>query len=201
MPGEHGLDSRMLSTGEVSHMLQTDHQPFKGALFTPSDYRAEPQRAVPAIARRAKALGARIHERCAVRGLEHSGGRVSAVITERARCAARPWCWRAKCLVAADAPSRPASAAAGRESLRDAFERGTAHYQSGVSCERAAFRRQLRRRLYHCAQRISARLKSPGAIRDMWLYRHVIRTDLPSLKLRIGTKFLRDFFGRVDWRP
>jgi len=197
---EHGLDSRMLSTGEVGHMLQTNHQPFKGALFTPSDYRAEPQRAVPAIARRAKALGARIHERCAVRGLEHSGGRVSAVITEKGpvRCKAvvlAGGAWSRLMLkhLGLHLPQLAVKASVMRSNEAPLIT------QSGVSCERAAFRRR-RDGGYTIARSGSSTFEiTPGAIRDMWLYRHVIRTDLPSMKLRIGTKFLRDFFGRVDW--
>ncbi len=54
-----------------------------GALYSPTDGRAEPQRAAPAIARAAQARGAAILTNCAVRAIETAGGRVSGVVTER----------------------------------------------------------------------------------------------------------------------
>jgi glycine/D-amino acid oxidase-like deaminating enzyme len=46
---------------------------------------AEPRKAAPAIAGAARRLGATIHQRCAVRGLDIEGGRIAGVITERGR--------------------------------------------------------------------------------------------------------------------
>ncbi|WP_181708597.1 NAD(P)/FAD-dependent oxidoreductase [Chthonobacter rhizosphaerae] len=54
-----------------------------GALHTPSDARAEPQKAAPALARLARGLGARIVTGCAVRGFDRSAGRIAGVVTER----------------------------------------------------------------------------------------------------------------------
>ncbi len=69
-----------------------------GGLHTPSDGRAEPDKAAPAIAEAARRLGATLHQGCAARGLETEGGAVSTVVTEsgaiRARavlCAAGAW--------------------------------------------------------------------------------------------------------------
>jgi glycine/D-amino acid oxidase-like deaminating enzyme len=55
---------------------------FRGGLYTPTDAQAEPRLAVPALARRAAALGAVIREGCAVRSLIREGGRVTGVVTE-----------------------------------------------------------------------------------------------------------------------
>jgi glycine/D-amino acid oxidase-like deaminating enzyme len=54
-----------------------------GARSTPSDGRAEPAHAAPAIAVAARRLGATILTQCAVRGIETTGGRVAGVVTER----------------------------------------------------------------------------------------------------------------------
>src|SRR5690606_184107 len=53
------------------------------ALYTPGDGVAEPSMAVPAIARKARALGATLMTNCAVRDIELDCGRVSAVVTEK----------------------------------------------------------------------------------------------------------------------
>ena len=59
---EHQLDTRLLSPVETDALLRQGRRRFKGALFTPSDARAEPKRAVPALARAAAARG-RKHSR------------------------------------------------------------------------------------------------------------------------------------------
>ncbi|MDW5314628.1 FAD-binding oxidoreductase [Rhizobium sp. PL01] len=81
----HGLDTRQIGPDETATLMPGAAVRYKGALYTPSDARAEPQKAVPAIAAGARRAGARIVTACAVRGIEKSGGRISAVITEKGR--------------------------------------------------------------------------------------------------------------------
>jgi glycine/D-amino acid oxidase-like deaminating enzyme len=81
----HGLDTRQIGADETATLMPGAAARYKGALYTPSDARAEPQKAVPAIAAGARRAGARIVTACAVRGIEKSGGRISAVITEKGR--------------------------------------------------------------------------------------------------------------------
>src|SRR5262249_35244972 len=85
---QHELDTRILDATALRGVLRTDAQRWKGALYTASDARAEPGRAVPAIARAARRRGALIFGHCAVRGLDVAAGRVAGVITERGRVAA-----------------------------------------------------------------------------------------------------------------
>lgn len=80
---EYQLDSRLLSTREIENVLPGNKRAFAGALFTPSDARAEPQKAVPAMARALRRHGGQVLTRCAVRGIETKAGRASAVVTER----------------------------------------------------------------------------------------------------------------------
>ena len=54
-------------------------------MHTPTDGRAEPSQAAPAIAEAARAAGATVLTECAVRGIETQGGRVSGVVTEKGR--------------------------------------------------------------------------------------------------------------------
>jgi glycine/D-amino acid oxidase-like deaminating enzyme len=79
------VTSRMIGTEEIPTVLPGIQAKFKGALYTPTDGRAEPQKGAPAIARAAQAHGATILTRTAVRGVETKGGRISGVITERGR--------------------------------------------------------------------------------------------------------------------
>ncbi len=88
---EHGrrydLDTRLIEGEEVAQMLPGARRRFAGALYTGSDGCAEPQRAAPAIAMAARRRGAIILVGCAVRGIETTGGSVSAAITEKGRIA------------------------------------------------------------------------------------------------------------------
>jgi glycine/D-amino acid oxidase-like deaminating enzyme len=82
-----GLDSRLLTRDGLDRALPGLAGSWLGGLSTPSDGRAEPAHAAPAIAQAARRLGATIATQCAVRGVETAGGRVAAVVTERGRIA------------------------------------------------------------------------------------------------------------------
>ena len=95
---EYGIDSRLLGANELKRQLRTPAIERSGAVYTASDGRAEPHKAALAIARAAEREGASVLTSCAVRGLETSGGAVSAVVTEHGSiktsmvlCAAGAW--------------------------------------------------------------------------------------------------------------
>ncbi len=81
------LDSRMLSGTEAAELIPGGTKTWAGAMLTPSDGKAEPQKAAPAIAEGARRHGAHVLTNCAVRGIETGGGRVGGVVTERGRIA------------------------------------------------------------------------------------------------------------------
>ncbi len=83
----HQLDTRLLTGAETLAMLKGAVAPWKGALYTASDARAEPWTAVPALAARAEEAGVLIREGCAVRALDIAAGRVAGVVTEAGRVA------------------------------------------------------------------------------------------------------------------
>jgi len=80
----NGLDTRLLTRAEVAAMLP-HRSDWPGGILTPSDARAEPWVAVPALARAAVRMGVTIREDCAVRALDIAGGRVAGVVTEAGR--------------------------------------------------------------------------------------------------------------------
>ncbi|MDH3616840.1 MAG: FAD-binding oxidoreductase, partial [Gammaproteobacteria bacterium] len=95
---EFGIGTRLLSAAELRQHVSGAAVEWVGALYTETDGRAEPHKATPAIARAAARSGATILTSCAVRGVETSGGRVSAVVTEHGTiktavvlCAAGAW--------------------------------------------------------------------------------------------------------------
>jgi glycine/D-amino acid oxidase-like deaminating enzyme len=95
---EYGVETRMIEGSEINRLVRGSTVNWKGVLYTPSDGRAEPHKAAPAIARAAERSGASVLTSCAVRGIETEGGAVSAVVTEHGTiktsvvlCAAGAW--------------------------------------------------------------------------------------------------------------
>src|SRR5213082_2082016 len=84
---EYQLDTRLIDAAEVARLLPGIAKPWAGALYTPSDGKAEPQMAAPAIAAAARRRGAAVVQGCAVRGIETAAGRIAAVVTEKGRIA------------------------------------------------------------------------------------------------------------------
>ncbi|MCU5774521.1 FAD-binding oxidoreductase [Erwiniaceae bacterium BAC15a-03b] len=84
---DYPVSSQMLDAGQFRQKFPAASLPVKGALYTPEDGRAEPQKVAPAIAEAARRKGAFILTECAVRGIETQAGRVSSVITERGEIA------------------------------------------------------------------------------------------------------------------
>jgi glycine/D-amino acid oxidase-like deaminating enzyme len=79
---DYQVHSRLLTAAEAKEMTPGSIGDWIGGVYSPSDGRAEPAIAGPAIAEGARRHGATLHQNCAARGLETSAGRVSAVVTE-----------------------------------------------------------------------------------------------------------------------
>ncbi|WP_334175046.1 FAD-binding oxidoreductase [Pseudoxanthobacter sp.] len=77
-----GIAAVELSAYEAEATLPAHGQPWVGGLLTPTDGRAEPSVAAPAIAEAARQAGASLHQMTAARGLLVNGGRVAGVVTE-----------------------------------------------------------------------------------------------------------------------
>ncbi|MCX8957800.1 NAD(P)/FAD-dependent oxidoreductase [Erwinia psidii] len=77
-----GFHSQLLSASEARGRIG-GQTAWMGGVWSPGDGRAEPSQAVPALAVGAQQLGVNIQQRCAVRGLDISGGHVTGVWTER----------------------------------------------------------------------------------------------------------------------
>jgi glycine/D-amino acid oxidase-like deaminating enzyme len=76
------IDSRLIGSDEIDRLLPGSGRRWLAALYTPTDGRAEPEKATSAIANAALRHGAAVLQHCAVRGIETTAGRVSGVVTE-----------------------------------------------------------------------------------------------------------------------
>jgi glycine/D-amino acid oxidase-like deaminating enzyme len=84
---QYQVQSHVLRGAALDNVMAGASAHFVGGLHTPTDGRAEPSQAAPAIAEAARALGAHILTGCAVRGLDLKAGRVAGVVTEKGRIA------------------------------------------------------------------------------------------------------------------
>ena len=82
---QYQVDARLLRGAAIDTLVPGASSMFVAAMHTPSDGRAEPSHAAPAIAETARAAGATILTECAVRGVETQAGRVCGVVTEKGR--------------------------------------------------------------------------------------------------------------------
>ena len=78
-----GVKTRMLNSQQATDHGKFTGKVWKGGVHSQMDGIADPGLAVPAVARAVMALGSTVHQACAARGIETTGGAVSAVVTER----------------------------------------------------------------------------------------------------------------------
>lgn len=180
-----GIDTRLLTSAETAKLIPGMASEYPGALHTPSDMRAEPWVAVPALAEIARRAGATIRENCAVRCLDISAGQVTGVVTETGRIA----CGRV--VLAAGAWSALFLANHGAKlpllSVRASVAATTplpAHYTGGASGEKIAFRARADGGYSLAAGGFHELFVGPTALRSLPKYLAQLRAD-PS-----GTRFL-----------
>jgi len=78
-----GVTTFMLSPAEAAERGRATGKAWKGGVFSPTDGTADPSIAAPAVARALMKLGGTVHQMCAARGVELTGGKLSAVVTEK----------------------------------------------------------------------------------------------------------------------
>lgn len=197
----HQLDSRLLSIEETDKLLGQDGRRFKGALHTPSDARAEPALAVPAIARMASDRGAVLLEQCAVRTLETSAGSISAAITERGRVACSTvvlagGVWSALMLrhLGLDLPQLKVRASAQRTTP------GPLISENAIGASGASIRRRADGG-YTIARTGASRFDiTPAAFRHFRAYLPALKDQIGQLKFRFGRPFFEELATSFHWQ-
>jgi glycine/D-amino acid oxidase-like deaminating enzyme len=198
---EHQLDTRLLSPVETDALLRQSQRRFKGALFTPSDARADPKRAVPALARAAAKRGATIHENCAVRSLETQAGKVAGVVTEHGPIACRAvvlagGAWSALFLrhLRFELPQLKVKASVQRTAMAPLIT------ESAVGARRAAFgRRQDGGYTIARSGAVTFDL-TPAALRHFRVFLPALKHRWGDLKLRAGRPFFDELTTSASWK-
>jgi glycine/D-amino acid oxidase-like deaminating enzyme len=198
---DHQLDTRLLSSGETDDLLRQSGRRFPGALHTPSDARAEPGRAVPALARAAGRAGATILEGCAVRSLDTEAGEVTEALTERGPIACRAvvlagGAWSALFLrhLGVDLPQLKIKASVQRTAPAPLIT------QSAIGATRAAFRRRQDGGYTIARSGAVAFDLTPAAFRHFRAFLPALRERWGDIRLRIGRPFVDELTTSARWR-
>ena len=197
---QYQVDARMLRGAAIDTVVPGASGMFMGAMHTPTDGRAEPSQAAPAIAQAARALGATILTECAVRGIETQGGRVSGVVTEKGRIACDT------VVLAGGAWSRLFCGNAGIDLpqlrvLGSVFRTAPLAGAPNVTTSGSVF--AFRKRLdggYTIARR-NANVAdiTPDSFRLLLQYFPTLRQNYGEIRLRLGRRFLEEWGTRRKW--
>lgn len=197
----HQLDTHMLSSEETDRLLGQSGRRFKGALTTPSDARAEPRLAVPAIARLARQEGAVILEGCAVRTVERASGRVSGVVTERGRIgcstvvlAGGAWSSLMMRHLGLDLPQLTVKASVQRTTPAPLIT------ESALGTTGASIRRRADGGYTVARVGASTFHITPRAFRHMKAFLPALKEQISELKFRIGRPFLDEIMTSPRWK-
>ena len=183
----HGLESVLLTAAEVREKLPSLRGEWLGGVLTPSDGRAEPFEAVPALARDCRRRGVTIIEGCAVRGLELSAGRLSAVVTESGsvRCdsvvlAGGAWSSMFLGNLGVRFPQLTVKSTAARTAPVADFFSGSA------SCRGLAFRRRQDGGYTVAPSGFQEHMISCDSVRFLRPFGHVLKRSWNDIRLRFG---------------
>lgn len=196
-----GLDTRLVSGAEAEQLQPGSSRQWKGALYTSADGRAEPFIAAPLIARAAQKRGAKIFTNCAVRGLETSAGRVSAIVTEKGVIACET------IVLAGGAWSRrfchnigiefPQLSVVNSVMRSEPIDVGLMRSCSGG---KFAFRKRLDGGFTVTHRHLSVADIMPDSFRLLLRFLPALRVDWGGIRLRIGRRFIDEARLKRRWK-
>jgi len=197
---QYQVDARLLRGSAIDALVPGASTMFVAAMHTPTDGRAEPSQAAPAIAEAARAAGAAILTECAVRGIETQGGRVSGVVTERGRIACD------SVVLAGGAWSRLFCGNAGIDLpqlkvLGSVFRTAPLSGGPEVTAGGSVFAFSKRRDGGYTIARRNANVAdiTPDSFRLLLQYLPTLRQNYGEIRLRIGRRFLEEWGTRRTW--
>jgi glycine/D-amino acid oxidase-like deaminating enzyme len=197
---EHGVETRFIEGGELAALVRGSTVSWKGALYTPSDGRAEPHKAAPAIARASRRKGVKILTACAVRGIETEGGRVSAVVTEHGTirtstvlCAGGAWTSMFCRSLGVTVPQLKVRGTVARTAPAENVLDGNL-YDSAIALRR---REDGGYTLAHGT--ILDHPITPSTIRFGFKYLPALKMEINNLRLSIGREFIEEWKTPTRW--
>lgn len=197
----YGVDTVLVGPREIAGIAPGAATGYKGALYSATDGRAEPQRATSALTTAARRLGAVIIEGCAVRGIQLGGGRIATVVTEQGEIAC------SAVLVAAGAWSRLFCGNFGLD-LPQLKVLGSvmrtaplsAPIEASVWAGDFAFRRRLDGGYTIANAGMSVASIVPDSFRLFFDYLPALAGERRSIRLRLDGRFIEEWRAPTRWK-
>ena len=200
---QFGIETRFLTNEDVKELIPTMQGEWLGAMYTPSDGHAQPDKATNAISIGAREHGALFRTGEAVEKIEVKDGRVSAVVTDKDRivtrnvvCAAGAWSHRVAKMVGLTLPYRMVRASVGQTNP-------TGHVTDlAVIGPRIAFRQRPTGEFYIAP--------GPGGTDydvDLDSFKHIrlfmpnFRRNREMFKVHIGSALIKDILRSLPGSP
>jgi len=197
---QHQLYSKIVGPDDIAELLPGAARRWAGGVHTPDDGRAEPQMAAPALARGARTKGAAVLTGCAVRGIETSAGRLSAVVTERGRIACSAavlaggaWSFHFCRNIGISLPQLTVRASVFRTSPVDNAPE-TATWAPGFT-----FRKRLDGGYTIANGDVSIADLAPQNFRYMLQFRNLLTKEIRSVRLMLGRRFVDELMRPRHW--
>ena len=196
-----GLDTKLVSGAEAERLQPGSTRPWKGALYTSADGRAEPFIAVPAMARHAQKLGVKIFQNCAVRGVETAASKVTSVVTEKGTIACEQvvlagGAWSRRFLHNLDI-AFPQLTVVNSVMRTEALDAGV---EKSCSGGKFAFRKRQDGGYTIAHRHFSAADIVPDSFRQFFQFLPALKMDWSGVRLRLGRRFLDEARLKRRWR-
>jgi glycine/D-amino acid oxidase-like deaminating enzyme len=197
----YGLESQLLSPQQLYGILHHTSRQWTAALHTPSDGRAEPAIAVPAIARACKTRGVSILENCAVRSISTANQEIDGVHTELGfiKCSSVVCCggaWTSSFLYncGVHMPQLTVKASVVRTAPAPLIFAGNA------SGSRLAFRRREDGGYTLAMGDYLEVFPSLQSLRQFKVFLPLLRSSYKKLNFRLGGNSQEQFYGKRTWQ-
>ena len=195
------IESRIIHKDKLDDIVPGASKRFAGALYTPSDGRAEPTMAAPAIARHIRAMGGQVFTGWAVRGVEMEAGRVSGVVTERGtvKCnavvyAGGAWSRRFLGNLGLDLPQLITLSSV------QATEPLDAPYAASFAGGKYAVRKRADGGYTIAHNAVTVADIIPASFKYLKAFIPALKSEWPNLRLRFGTRFLNEAVMASRWK-
>jgi glycine/D-amino acid oxidase-like deaminating enzyme len=197
---QYQVDARVLRGSAIDTLVPGASSLFVAAMHTPTDGRAEPSEATPAIAEAARVAGATVLTECAVRGIEIQAGRVCGVVTEKGRIgcevavlAAGAWSRLFCGNTGVDLPQLKVLGSV----FRTAPLSGAPEVTAGGSV--FAFRKRLDGGYTIARRNANVADITPDSFRLLLRYLPTLRQNYGEIRVRIGRRFVEEWRTPRRW--
>jgi glycine/D-amino acid oxidase-like deaminating enzyme len=190
---QFGVEAEVIRGADVARLLPGDLRPPLAALYCPTDGRAEPQLATPAMAVAARRAGAVLLTECAARAVETAAGRIASVATEHGtiRCRAAvvaggAWSRRILRDLGITLPQLKVRASVGRSSPVDGAP------EAALWDEQFAFRRRIDGGYTIANGRASVVPLTPDCLRLAARFLPLLRIGAKDIRFTVDARFLTE---------